>query len=64
VLEAKQRRWKWLGNVLRMNKIRHPQRALRWAQPEKWHIEKPLGNWRRTMEEEIATVGKTWNEIS
>jgi len=24
----------------------------------------PLGTWRRTMEEEMAIVGKTWNEIS
>jgi len=63
VLEAKQR-WKWLSHVLRMDKIRYPHRAQRWAPPGKRHIGRPLGTWRRTMEEEMATVGKTWNEIS
>jgi len=51
VLEVKQRHWRWLSHVLRMNKSRQPQRALRWAPPGKRH------------REEMATVGKTWNEI-
>jgi hypothetical protein len=37
VLEVKQRRWRWLGYVLRMNKSRHPHTALRWVPPEEGH---------------------------
>ena len=61
--EVKQRRWRWLGHVLRMNKTRHPHAALRWAPPGKRKRGRPLGTWRRTIEEEMKIMGKTWNEI-
>ena len=61
--EVKQRRWRWLGHVMRMNKTRHPRTALRWAPPGKRRRGRPLGTWRRTMEEEMAAMGKTCNKI-
>ena len=63
VLEVKRRRWMWLGHVLRMKKGRHPLEALSWAPPGKRHRGRPLGTWRRTIEDEMKTAGKTWNEL-
>ena len=62
--EVKRRRWSWLGHALRMNKSRHPHAALRWAPPGKRKRGRPLGTWRRTVEEEMRAAGKTWNELS
>ena len=59
--EVKRRRWTWLGHALRMNKSRLPHAALRWAPPGKRKRGRPMGTWRRTIEEEMQ--GKTWNEI-
>ena len=59
--EVKRRRWTWLGHCLRMTKSRLPNAALRWAPPGKRKRGRPMGTWRRTIEEEMQ--GKTWNEI-
>ena len=63
VLEVKRRRWTWLGHVLRMKKGRHPLEALSWAPPGKRNRGRPLGTWRRTIEEEMKAAGKTWREL-
>ena len=63
VPEVKRRRWTWLGHVLRMKKGRHPLEALSWAPPGKRHRGRPLGTWLRTIEDEMKTAGKTWNEL-
>ena len=64
VEEVKQRRWRWLGHTLRMERTRHPNRALRWAPPGKRKRGRPLGTWRRTIQEEMNEMGKTWNELT
>ncbi|KAI8493069.1 hypothetical protein Bbelb_290730 [Branchiostoma belcheri] len=63
VVEVKHRRWKWLGHILRMNKNRHPYVALRWTPQGKRKRGRPLGTWRRTVEEEMKAAKKTWHEI-
>ena len=63
VLEVKQRRWRWLGHVLRMNRSRHPHVALRWHPPGNRKRGRPLGTWRRTVEAEMNEMGKTWHEL-
>ena len=63
VAEVKQRRWRWLGHVLRMDRKRLPHTVLRWAPPGKRKRGRPLGTWRRTVEGEMRESGKTWNEI-
>ena len=63
VLEVKHRRWIWLGHVLRMRKTRHPLEALTWVPPGKRSRGRPLGTWRRTLEEDMKEAGKTWNEL-
>ena len=62
--EVKKRRWKWLGHLLRMDRNRHPHAALRWAPPGKRRRGRPLGTWRRTVENEMKEAGKTWNELT
>ena len=64
VAEVKQRRWRWFGHVLRMNKKRLPYTALRWTPPGKRKRGRPMGTWRRTVEEEMREAGKTWNELN
>ena len=46
-----------------MKKIRLPHTALRWAPPGKRKRGRPLGTWRRTVEEEMREAGKMWNEL-
>ena len=60
IKEIKKRRWKWLGHILRMDRNRRPQAALRWASPGK----RRRGTWRRTIESEMREAGKTWNELT
>ncbi|KAH1187851.1 hypothetical protein KIL84_020600 [Mauremys mutica] len=43
--EAKQRRWRWLGHVLRMGADRHPHIALRWTPQGRRRRGRPLGTW-------------------
>ena len=62
--DVKERRWRWFGHVLRKNKNRHPRAALRWTPPGERKRGRPLGTWRRTIEEEMKAAGKTWNEVS
>jgi len=50
--EVKRRRWKWLGHTLRMEKTRHPFMALSWTPLGKRKRGRPLGTWRRTIQEE------------
>ena len=58
---VKRRRWTWFGHALRMNKSRLPHAAFIWAPPGKRKRGRPMGTWRRTIEEEMH--GKTLNEI-
>ncbi|XP_060570017.1 uncharacterized protein LOC132728386 [Ruditapes philippinarum] len=64
VQEVKSRRWRWLGHVLRMNTQRHPHKVLRWTPQARGKRVRPLGTWRRTIEEEMKAAGKTWNELN
>ena len=62
--EVKRRRWSWMGHALRMDKKRLPHAALKWTPPGKRKRGRPLGTWRRTMDNEMREAGKTWNELS
>ena len=62
--EIKKRRWRWLGHVLRMDRKRLPSTALKWTPSGKRNRGRPLGTWRRTIDEEARAIQKTWHEIS
>ena len=62
--ELKRRRWNWLGHVLRMRKTRYPHRALHWIPMGKRKRGRPRGTYRRTIEEEMGDMRKTWRELT
>ena len=61
--EIKRRRWRWLGHILRMNKVRHPLAALTWNPQGQRKRGRPHGSWRRTVCDERSKAGMTWNEL-
>ena len=61
--EIKKRRWRWLGHILRMSNKRPPSIALKWTPPGKRKRGRPMGTWRRMMEEEVKAANKTWHEV-
>ncbi|KAL9981919.1 hypothetical protein ACROYT_G010683 [Oculina patagonica] len=60
----KQRRWRWLGHVIRKGRDSITRTALRWT-PDSGRRKKgrPRETWRRTIEAEMKTAGKTWKEL-
>ena len=48
----RRRRWRWIGHVLRMDKIKHVRAALTWTAEGKRKRGRPKETWRRTVERE------------
>lgn len=63
ITEIERRRWKWLGHVLRKEKNYICRISLRWSPAGKRKRGRPRETWRRTIETEMALMGKTWGEI-
>ena len=61
---VKQRRWRWHGHVIRKNRDSITRTALRWT-PDSGRRKRgrPRETWRRTIEAEMKTAGKTWKEL-
>ena len=59
-----QRRWRWLGHVIRKDRDSITRTALRWT-PDSGRRKRgrPRETWRRTIEAEMRTAGKTWKEL-
>ena len=59
-----QRRWRWLGHVIGKDRDSTTRTALRWR-PDSGRRKRgrPRETWRRTIEAEIKTAGKTWKEL-
>ena len=60
--EIKKRRLRWLGHALRMNSERIPKVALRWTPPGKRKRGRPKTTWRRSVEEELRSMGLSWGQ--
>ena len=60
VMEIKRRRIRWLGHVLRINRI--PKVALRWTPPGKRKPGRPKTTWRRPVMAELSEVKLTSGE--
>jgi hypothetical protein len=62
-IQIKKRKWRWIGHTLRKPAGAtqkdaldlNPQGAIRRRRPRK--------TWRKTIEEEIREMGKTWSEV-
>ncbi|XP_056009407.1 uncharacterized protein LOC130051481 [Ostrea edulis] len=61
-LEIKQRRWRWLGHAMRMNKACPANVALRWTPKRKRKRGRPKETWRRMIDGELKEMGLTWKE--
>ena len=58
-----QRRWRWIGHVLRMQPGSIPRVALHWTPEGKRKRDRPKQTWRRTVEEEMREWGHTWGSL-
>ena len=58
-----QKRWRWLGHVLRKPSEDMTKVALRWTAEGKRKRGRPNTTWRRTIENEIKERGYTWGTI-
>ena len=61
-VEIKERRFRWLGHVIRMPPSRIPRTALRWTPTGKRKVGRPKITWRRTVEAELKELKKTWGQ--
>jgi hypothetical protein len=59
----KKRKWKWIGHILRKSAGAIEKAALDWNPQGATRRERPRKTWRRTIEEEITEMGKTWREV-
>ena len=59
-----QRRRRWLGHVIRKDRNSVTRTALGWT-PDSGRRKRgrPRETWRRTIEAEMKTTGKTWKEL-
>ncbi|XP_068749524.1 uncharacterized protein [Montipora capricornis] len=59
-----QRRWRWLGHVIRKDRDSITRTALRWTSDSgRRKRGLPRETWRRTIEAEMKTSGKIWKEL-
>lgn len=58
-----QKRWRWLGHVLRKPQGDMTKVALRWTPEGKRKRGRPKTTWRRTIETEMKERGYTWGTI-
>ena len=61
--QIKERRWKWIGHVMRMKPSEIPRVALRWTPPGKRNRGRPKETWRRSVEKEMNDQGWTWGTV-
>ena len=60
-LEIKQRRWQWIGHVLRIPRTAIVRTAPRWTPDGKLVRGRPKGTWRKTVERETKDL--TWGKL-
>ena len=58
-----QRRWRWLGHVMRKEQDNITRTALHWTPEGKRRRGRPKNTWRRTVESELKTLNHTWGSV-
>lgn len=58
-----ERKWKWMGHILRRNQTNITRQALQWNPQGRRRAGRPKTTWRRIVEQEARSAGKTWGEI-
>jgi hypothetical protein len=59
----KKRKWRWIGHTLRKPGGAIAKDILGWNPQGARRRGRPRKTWRRTIEEEIIEMGKTWREL-
>ena len=58
------RRWRWLGHVLRLESTNHAKVSLTWSPEGRRRRGRPKTTWRRTVESEWRRLGfNSWTQI-
>ena len=60
----KNKRWRWIGHVLRKENDSIVRTALHWTPDGKRKRGRPKMTWRRTVEGEMKDMGQTWGSLS
>ncbi|RUS69983.1 hypothetical protein EGW08_022255 [Elysia chlorotica] len=58
-----QRRWRWLGHVMRKEQGNITRTALHWTPEGRRKRGRPKNTWRRTVESELKTMKHTWSSV-
>ena len=61
-IQIKRRKWKWIGHTLRKEAGAVEKPALDWNPQGCRRRGRPKRTWRRTIEDEISSTGRLWNE--
>jgi hypothetical protein len=61
--QVKGRKWKWIGHTLRTDSQAIERQVLNWYSQGRRKRERPLRTRKRTVQEEIRKVGKTWKKV-
>ena len=57
------RRWGWIGQRLRKPEDNASRQALKWNPQGKRNRGRPRATWRRSTEQELKAMGKSWKEL-
>jgi hypothetical protein len=61
-IQIKRRKWNWIGHTLRKEAAETEKTALDWN-PQGCRRGRPKRTWRRTIEDEIRSRGRSWKEV-
>jgi hypothetical protein len=62
-IQTKKRKWRWVGHTLRKPTGAIEKDALDWNPQGARRRGRRRKTWRRTIEEEITEMGKSWREV-
>lgn len=59
----KERKWRWIGHILRRDHSNVTRQALEWNPQGKRRRGRPAHTWRRSLEAEMRSVKLSWSEV-
>ena len=62
-LTIRQRKWKWIGHILRREPDNITRQSLDWNPQWKRKRGRPVTTWKRTVEGEVRRIGMTWGQV-
>ena len=62
-IDVKQRRWRWIGHILRRPKDSIARIALNWNPQGKRKRGRPKATWRKEVEADVKRLGKSWSQL-